>query len=95
MLYHGFEAKVHKDDDVPYKIIRKNADFFTSAAKNLLPKSNPTSVDIAPRAYKVEWKYDPWQPFPLYMFGPCIDGIKKTMLPGLNVHMQTNNKKKK
>ena len=85
MLYHGFEAKVHKEDDVPYKVIKKNADFFTSAAKNLLPKSNPTSVDIHPRAYKVEWKYDPWQPFPLYMFGPCINGAMKTFLPGLFV----------
>ena len=86
MLYHGFEAKVHKEDDVPYKVISKNADFFTSAAKNLLPKSNPTSVDIAPRAYNVEWKYDPWQPFPLFMFGPCINGAMKTFLPGLFVH---------
>ena len=95
MLYHGFEAKVHKDDDVPYKIIRKNADFFTSAAKNLLPKSNPTSVDIAPRAYKVEWKYDPWQPFPLYMFGPCINGAMKTFLPGLFVQDEIRQKRTK
>lgn len=98
MLYHGFEAKVHKDDNVPYKIIKNNADFFTSAAKNLLPKSNPTPVDIAPRAYKVEWKYDPWQPFPLYMFGPCINGAMKTFLPGLfvqdEIHKHASKKKR-
>jgi len=66
----------------------KNADFFTSAANSLIPKSNPTAVDIHPRKYEVEWKRDVWSPYPLYLFGPCIDGIKKTMLPGLYVHKQ-------
>ena len=95
MLYHGFEAKVHKEDDVPYKVIKNNADFFTSVANSLLPKSNPTSVDIHPREYKVEWKYDPWQPFPLYMFGPCINGAMKTFLPGLFVHEEVHKHSKK
>ena len=95
MLYHGFEAKVHKEDDVPYKIIKNNAGFFTSVANSLLPKSNPTAVDIHPRAYKVEWKYDPWQPFPMYMFGPCINGAMKTFLPGLFVHEEVHQSAKK
>ncbi len=90
MQYHGLDIKVHKEDNIPYKIVTKHADFFTSAANSLLPKSNPTSVDIHPRKYAVEWTRDVWSPYPLYLFGPCIDGIKKTMLPGLYVHKQIN-----
>ena len=91
MQYHGLDIKVHKEDNIPYKIVTKHADFFTSAANSLIPKSNPTAVDIRPRKYAVEWTRDEWSPYPLYLFGPCIDGIKKTMLPGLYVHKQINN----
>ena len=94
MLYHGLKVQVHEEDDIPYKIVTKNAKTFTTLANTLLPKSNPTAVDIRPRAYEVEWKRDEWKPFPLYMFGPCIDGVKKTFLPGLYVHKQVKNKKK-
>lgn len=94
MQYHGLNLKVHKEDDIPYKIITKHANTFTSLGNTLLPKSNPTVVDIRPRAYYTTWKRDEWQPFPLYLFGPCIDGIKKTFLPGLYVHQQVNSKKK-
>lgn len=89
LLYHGFRVQVHKEDDIPYKIITRNAKTFTKLGNSLLPKSNPTAVDARPRAYKVTWKRNEWQPVPLYFFGPCIDGIKKTMLPGLYVHLQT------
>jgi len=94
MLYHGLEVKVHKDDDIPYKIVTKNANTFTTLANTLIPKSNPTAVDVHPRAYQVEWKRDEWKPFPLYLFGPCINGAMETMLPGLFVHKQVRNKKK-
>ena len=92
MLYHGFDAKVHKEDDVPYKVITKNAGIINSAANSLLPKSNPTSLDIRPREYYVEWKRDVWSPFPLYLFGACINGAMKTFLPGLFVHEQVSAK---
>ena len=95
MLYHGLEVKVHGEDDIPYKIVTKNANSFTTLANTLIPKSNPTAVDIHPRAYQVEWKRDQWKPFPLYMFGPCIDGAKETLLPGLYVHKQVSNNNKK
>ena len=95
MLYHGLEIMVHKDDDIPYKIITRNANTFTSLGNSLIPKSNPTKVDIRPRAYEVEWKYDPWHPWALNLFGPCIDGVKKTFLPGLYVHTQINYKHRK
>ena len=89
MLYHGFKVEVHNDKDVPYKIITKNAKAFTSIGNSLLPKSNPSSAKAAPRAYKITWKRNEYKPVPLYLFGPCIDGVKKTMLPGLYVHLQT------
>lgn len=89
MLYHGLKIQVHKEDDIPYKIITKNANTFNTLGNSLIPKSNPTAVDVYPRAYQVVWKRDEWKPFPLYLFGPCIDGVKKTFLPGLYVHLQT------
>ena len=93
LLYHGLKVQVHKEDDIPFKIVTKNAATITQLANTLVPKSNPSVVDIRPREYDVEWKRDDWKPFPLYLFGPCIDGLKKTMLPGLNVHKQTKKKK--
>ena len=93
MQYHGLNVKVHKEDNIPYEIVKRNADVFTNLANSLVPKSNPTSVDPAPRRYYVEWKRDEWKPYPLYLFGPSIDGIKKTMLPGLYVHKQVSAKK--
>lgn len=89
MLYHGLNIQVNKEDDVPYKIVTRNARTITTLANTLLTKSNPSTVDRHPREYKVEWTRNEWKPFPAYLFGPCIDGTKKTLLPGLNVHMQT------
>ena len=89
MIYHGFKVEVHNDKNVPYKIITKNAKAFTTIGNALLPKSNPSSAKAAPRAYKITWKRNEYKPVPLYLFGPCIDGVKKTMLPGLYVHLQT------
>lgn len=93
MLYHGLHVQVHQEDDIPYKIVTKNAKAFTTLANTLLPKSNPTAVDIHPRAYEVSWKRNEWKPFPLYLFGPCIDGAMETLLPGLFVHKQVSSKK--
>lgn len=92
MLYHGLQVKVYKEDNIPYKVITRNADAINQLGNTLIPKSNPTAVDIHPRAYNVEWKRDEWKPFPLFLFGPCIDGAKKTMLPGLYVHKQVQEK---
>ena len=95
LLYHGLNIQVHKEDDIPYKIVTKHANTFTQLANTLLTRSNPSSVDVAPRAYQVEWKRDPMMPVAFYLFGPCIDGVKKTLLPGLYVHMQTKEKRRK
>ena len=94
MQYTGLEVMVHKEDNIPYEVVSKNASTFTQLANTLIPKSNPTAVDPAPRRYMVEWQRDEWKPYPLYLFGPCIDGVKKTMLPGLYVHKQVKNGKR-
>ena len=88
MLYHGFKVQVHKDDNIPYKIITKNAKAFNTLGNSLLAKSNPSAVNTKPRAYKITWKRNEYKPIPLYFFGPCIDGVKKTLLPGLYVHLK-------
>ena len=89
LQYNGLDVHIHKEDDIPYKVMTKHADTFTNLANSLIPKSNPTAVDIRPRSYNVEWKRDEWKPVPLYLLGPCVDGVIKTMLPGLFVHKQT------
>lgn len=83
MLYNDFSLKVHKEQNIPIKILKNNAGFINSVANNLLPKSNPSSERKAPRAYRVKAKRDEWKPFPLFMFGPVINGAVKTLLPGL------------
>ena len=94
MQYHGLNVTVHKEDDIPYKIVTKHARTFNQLVNTLIPKSNPTAVDPAPRRYHVSWKNDVWKPYPLYIFGPVIDGVVETMLPGLFVHKQVRSKKK-
>ena len=89
LLYHGLEVKVHKEDNIPYKIVTRNADVINSAVHTLLPKSNPSTAHSQPRAYNTQWKRNVWMPTELYLFGPCIDGVKKTLLPGLYIKDKT------
>jgi len=96
MQYEGLEVRIHKEDKIPYEVITNNAELFEGIANSLLPKSNPGGLDAHPRRYYIQWMRDEMKPYPLYLFGPCIDGIKMTMLPGLYVHKQVDpNKTKK
>lgn len=96
MQYEGMEIHVHKEDKIPYEVITNNAELFEGIANSLIPKSNPGGLDAHPRRYYIQWKRDEMKPYPLYLFGPCIDGIKMTMLPGLYVHKLVDpNKAKK
>lgn len=88
MMYHGLEVAFHKDQEISIEVIKKFGKTIEGFANNLIPKSNPTAVDIEPRRYKVSWKRDEWKPYPLYVFGPCIMGVVETMLPGLYAHKQ-------
>lgn len=89
MAYHGFSIKVHKEDTIPFEIITKNAGTINNLGNTLIPHSNPMNKHSQPLAYQVTWKRDEHKPVELYLFGPIIDGIKKTFLPGLYVHLRT------
>ena len=91
MIYHDFSMKVHKQDDIPYQIITKMAHSFTHIGNTMVPKSNPLTKHGKPHGYRIEWKRDELKPVELYLFGPLIDGIKKTFLPGLYIHVRTKN----
>lgn len=92
MMYRGLEVQFHKDQDISVKEIRNFGGLIQGFANNLVPKSNPTLVDAAPRKYAVEWKRDEYKPYPLFVVGPCIMGVVQTMLPGLYVHKQIREK---
>lgn len=68
--------------------------WWAEAANAIIPKNNPDRAKAQPRAYKTEWKHDPWKPFPFYLFGTIIDGAKMTFLPGLYSHKQIRQKSK-
>ena len=85
MLYHGLGIRVHEEDNIPYKIVTRNAHAINVVGNSMIPKSNPATRHGKAKAYNVEWTRNEWKPTELYLFGPLIDGIKKTMLPGLYI----------
>jgi hypothetical protein len=89
MVYHNFSMKVNKDDDIPFEIITKHAGVITRVGNALVPKSNPPTKHIQPRGYQVAWTRNENKDVELYLFGPIIDGVKKTFLPGLYVHLRS------
>ena len=89
MVYHDFSMKVNKGDDIPFEIITKHAGVITRVGNALVPHSNPPTKHSKPRGYQVSWIRNENKDVELYLFGPIIDGIKKTFLPGLYVHLRT------
>ncbi len=89
MVYHDFSMKVNKGDDIPLEIITKHAGVITRVGNALVPHSNPPTKHSKPRGYQVSWIRNENKDVELYLFGPIIDGIKKTFLPGLYVHLRT------
>lgn len=89
MVYHDFSMKVNKDDDIPFEIITKHAGVITRVGNALVPKSNPPTKHIKPRGYQVAWTRNENKDVELYLFGPIIDGVKKTFLPGIYVACRT------
>ena len=88
MQYRGLHINAFPEEKVAIAEITKYADLISDVANSLLTKSNPSSVDVRPRRYKVDWKRDEWKEYPLYLFGCCINGAVETLTPGLNVHRQ-------
>lgn len=91
MAYHDFSMKVNKEDDIPFELITKHAGTITRVGNALVPKSNPPTKLSKPRGYQVSWVRNEEKPVELYLFGPIIDGVKKTFLPGLYIHLRTKN----
>ena len=89
MVYHDFSMLVHKEDDIPFEIITKHANSFTRIGNALVPKSNPLTKHGKPKGYHTEWTRNEKKPVELYLFGPILDGVKKTFLPGLYVRLRT------
>lgn len=89
MVYHDFSMKVNKGDAIPFEIITKHAGVITHVGNALVPHSNPPTKHSKPRGYQVSWIRNENKDVELYLFGPIIDGIKKTFLPGLYVHLRT------
>ena len=83
LMYHDLNVTVHKEEDIPFKIISNNAGAIQSFAHTMIPTSNPAKHAKGPNAYEVYWKRKDTQPFQLVAFGPVINGVVKTMLPGL------------
>ena len=88
MMYHGLTVTSYPKEKAALREVQKHAKTIENLANSLVPKSNPTAVDPAPRRYMVTWKRDETKPYPLYVFGPCINGVIETMLPGLYAHKQ-------
>ena len=85
LAYHGLNGKVYSQDDIPFKIISKNAGALEYFVNHLIPKSNPRAGVKEPMAYKVQYARKEMEPFPLYMCMPLIMGCVETFLPGFFV----------
>lgn len=88
--YHGLNGKVYGTDDIPFKIISKNAGALEYFVNHLIPKSNPRAGLKEPLAYHVEYVRKDMQPVPLYLVMPVILGAVETYLPGFFVSKKVN-----
>ena len=88
--YHGLKGKVYGADDIPFKIISKNAGALEYFVNHLIPKSNPRAGLKEPLAYRVEYVRKDMQPVPLYLVMPVILGAVQTFLPGFFVSKKVN-----
>ncbi len=88
--YHGLRGKVYKNEEIPFKIISKNAGALEYFVNNLIPKSNPRKGLKEPLAYHVEYVRKEMQPIPMYMVMPVILGAVETFLPGFFVRKKVN-----
>lgn len=83
MLYSGLTARVDEEADPAFQIIHNMGPLINSMVKTVVPHSNPRTEGKAPNEFAVSWTHDIYRPAALFMIGPTLDGIIKTMLPGL------------
>ena len=84
MTYDDIQARVIKDD-TPYSVIAKNADAINVFAPAVLQRRNPRMPGQKPQSYEVTKTRDEMQNAAVYLTGPLLDGVLKTLLPGLVV----------
>ncbi len=84
MTYDDIQARVIKED-TPYSVIAKNADAINVFAPAVLQRRNPRLPGQKPQSYQVTKTRDEMQNVAVYLTGPLLDGVLKTLLPGLVV----------
>lgn len=84
MTYDDIKVRVIKDD-TPYSVIAKNADAINVFAPAVLQHRNPRIPGQKPQSYEVTKTRDEMQNVAVYLTGPLLDGVLKTLLPGLVV----------
>ncbi len=94
MAYNGLKVHVFKED-APYVMIARNAGVINFIAPKIVPSSNPRHPGTEPAAYEVDAERDAMKDFPVYLFGPIIDGVTQTLLPGFVVKLMKNSKNNK
>ena len=82
MEYDSLDAKILKGKS-PIPQLNKYANTINGIIKLMLPRSNPSKPDQAPKAFKVDAKRNLYKPYFVYIISPMFCGIEETMLQGL------------
>lgn len=88
MLYDSLTAHVDDQVEPAFHIIHTMGPLINSMVKTCIPHANPRKEGTEPHSFVVEWKRDEYRPAPLFLVGPTINGIIKTLLPGLFVRSE-------
>lgn len=81
MTYDDIQVKVFKEE-TPYSLIAKNAETINLLAPTVLQRRNPRMQGKEPQSYEVGKERDEMKNFTVYLMGPVLDGVLKTVLPG-------------
>lgn len=84
MVYKDIQVHIIKED-APYNLIAKNAETINILAPAVLQRHNPRIIGQKPQSYAVSKERDVLEEFPIYLIGPMLDGVLKTLLPGFIV----------
>lgn len=81
MTYDDIQVHVFKED-TPYQLIAKNAGAINAFAPVVLQRRNPRIIGQQPQSYEVTATRNVMKNYGVYLMGPLLDGVLKTMLPG-------------
>lgn len=87
MAYHGFNAKLLKGES-PYLILAKNSGAINFVSKLIIPEANPKKGNEEPQSFTVNYKRNKYKPFGNYLVMTLLDGVKKTLIPGMYLNNQ-------